>query len=90
MAGLSTTRAEVRLAVRDKTGRPVAEASLSVVASSVPFPEIAFLTDETGVVQVFLPAGEFTFRAHGSDGVEGTARVISDGSSPIRAEIIVR
>ena len=84
------TSTKVCIAVVDRTGLPVPDADVSVVDSSIPFPEIALLSDDNGVVQVFLPAGHYTFRAHGPGGVEGTTRVISDGSSmAARAEIVV-
>lgn len=90
VVGQSMTHTKVCIAVVDRTGLPVPNAGVSVVDSSVPFPEIALLSDENGVVRVFLPAGHYTFKAHGPGRTQGTTRVVSNGSSMAAgAEIVV-
>jgi hypothetical protein len=63
---------------------------LSVVSSSVPFPEIALLTDERGMVEVQLPAGRFTFRAQAASGQVGDVTVMSPSSTRSVVDIVVR
>ena len=60
--------------VVDADGTPVARVRVVIVASSVPVPEIALLSDDDGRFSVWLPPGVFTFRAHGSAG-SGEAEV---------------
>jgi uncharacterized GH25 family protein len=69
-----------RLRIVDEAGKPVAGATVAVVRSSVPFPEIALLADDDGVVEIRLPSGTFTFRAHGPAGQSGEVTVQSPGS----------
>jgi hypothetical protein len=52
-----------RFEIVDAKGNPVTDAGLTVVRSSVPFPEVALVPDERGIVTVFLPEGRFTLRA---------------------------
>lgn len=82
MSGTAT-----RLQVLDPAGRPAAGALVTVVRSSVPFPEIALVADERGEVRLVLPDGEFTFRcdAAGRTG-EATARASVGGQVIIRLE----
>jgi protocatechuate 3,4-dioxygenase beta subunit len=75
-----------RLRILDEAGRPVAGATVAVVRASVPFPEIALVADDDGVVAIRLPPGTFTFRAHGPDGRSGEATVLS----PAAGEALVR
>lgn len=75
-----------RLRIVDEAGKPVAGATVAVVRSSVPFPEIALLADDDGVVDLRLPPGTFTFRAYGPAGQSGEATVQSPGA----AEALVR
>ena len=75
-----------RLKVVDDGGRPVPGATVAVVTASVPFPEIALLAGDDGIVEVRLPEGSFTFRAHGPDGRSGQVTL----SSPARGEVVVR
>jgi len=58
--------------VVDASGAPVARARVVIVASSVPVPEIALLSDDDGRFSVWLPPGAFTFRAHGAAGTGET------------------
>ncbi|MEM6483389.1 MAG: hypothetical protein AAF662_00150 [Pseudomonadota bacterium] len=82
-------RAPVRIAVVDAHGRSVPEATVSVVASSAPFPEIAMLTDEFGVLELLLPEGRFTFGAHGSADRKGQASFECDGEHATECPITV-
>ncbi|MGH8681682.1 MAG: hypothetical protein ACREVP_09295 [Burkholderiales bacterium] len=69
-----------RLRIVDEAGQPVAGAAVAVVRSSVPFPEIALLAGDDGVVEIRLPPGTFTFRAHGPAGRSGEVTVQSPGA----------
>lgn len=57
--------------VVDEAGSPVEEASVVVVSSSVPFPEMAMLTDAAGKLTLFLPVGRFELEARGPGGGKG-------------------
>ena len=68
-------RHSTRLRIIDEENRPVRGAQVSVVRSSVPFPEVAIIADDDGIVHLDLPRGEFTFRAYASGGRQGEASV---------------
>jgi hypothetical protein len=72
--------APTTLRIVDEAGNRVAGATVAVVRSSVPFPEIALLADDAGVVELRLPAGTFTFRAHGPAGQSGEVTLHSPGA----------
>ena len=57
--------------VVDADGEPVPEATIVIIESSVPMPEIALRADEDGRFMVRLPRGRFTLRAHDQDGESG-------------------
>jgi hypothetical protein len=61
--------------VLDTSGAPVPGARIVIVASTVPMPEIALLSDEQGRFALRLPPGHFTLRAHGPSGATGEAKV---------------
>ena len=64
--------------VVDVEGAPVPNAHVVIVSGSVPMPEIALLSDDSGRFFLRLPAGVFTLRAHGP---AGTGEVeVEDGS----------
>jgi hypothetical protein len=71
--------------VVDVTGAPVPDALVAIVASTVPMPEIALLSDTAGRFAVRLPPGRFTLRAHGAG---GTGEVEVDGA-PTDHEILI-
>ncbi len=73
--------------VFDADGEPVPDALISIVASTVPMPEIALISDDQGRFALRLPAGHFTLRAHGSDGSEGEIEV--DGA-PSTSSIVIQ
>lgn len=79
--------APTRIRIVDETGRAVPGATVAVVRSSVPFPEIALLADDDGVVELRLPPGTFTFRAHGPAGQSGEVTVRSPGAGEARVRI---
>ena len=54
--------------VVDGRGAPVADALVTIVAGTVPMPEIALMADAQGRFALGLPDGRFTLRAHGSAG----------------------
>ena len=66
--------------VIDADGVPVARARITIVAASVPMPELALLTGSDGYFEVALPQGRFRLRAHGPRGEVGEAEVgVEDG-----------
>jgi hypothetical protein len=68
-----------RILVLDERGRPVADAAVALSRSSVPYPEIALLTDADGVVELQLPPGIFVFRASAPGDRSGDLEVTSPG-----------
>lgn len=56
------TKTSTRIRIVDGYGKPVSEATATVIRSSTPFPEIALLSNLDGILEVMLPPGEFTFR----------------------------
>lgn len=54
--------------VVDAHGAPAPDALVTVVAGTVPIPEIALMVDAEGRFTVRLPDGRFTLRAHGAAG----------------------
>jgi len=73
--------------VLDASGKPVPGAFIVIVASTVPMPEIALVSDGEGQLALSLPSGRFTLRAHDPDGATGTAE--ADGA-PNTDEIVIR
>ncbi len=61
--------------VLDAEGMPISGARVVIVASSVPIPEIALISDANGGFSLRLPAGRFTLRAHGREGTSGEIEV---------------
>jgi hypothetical protein len=61
--------------VVDTASAPVPGARIAIVASSVPMPEIALVSDADGSFSLRLPAGRFTLRAHGPGGTSGEVEV---------------
>ena len=60
--------------VVDARGAQVPDALVSIVAGTVPMPEIALLVDAEGRFALRLPDGRFTLRAHAAAGT-GDAEV---------------
>jgi len=74
--------------VVDAAGEPVPGATIAIVESSVPMPEIALLADENGRFVLRLPPGRFVLRAHGPGGTIGeTAFESQAGVEEILIEI---
>lgn len=69
--------------VEDACGAPAAGARVVVVAGPVALPELALLCDNAGRFALRLPAGRFTLRAHGAEGVTGEAEVDGAGTDEI-------
>jgi len=67
--------------VVDARGAPVRGAQIVIVASTVPIPEIALLSDSEGQFYLSLPPGSFTLRAHGPGGATGEATVDEEAKS---------
>ena len=81
--------APLRIVVIDASGQPISEASVTIVVSTIAMPEIALLSDESGVVQMTLPKGRFTFQCYGPNGLQGTISVETDGIHASTAEIVL-
>ena len=69
----------------DADGGPVPDATVAIVAGSVPTPEIALLADDEGRFSLRLPPGVFTLRAHGPPGA-GEAEV---KSPPAAGDVVI-
>ena len=63
--------------VTDPSGRPLAEATVSVPKGTAPVPEMTAITSSDGVYQWSLPAGTFTLEVH------------KDGYTTAATEVIV-
>ena len=80
MAQAGVVRARHRILVLNEDGRPAAQAVVTVLRSTVPFPEIALLTDDAGSVLLQLPPGAFTFRVRAGADAVGEVEVVSPGA----------
>jgi hypothetical protein len=74
--------------VVDASGDPVPEATIVIVESSVPMPEIALLADENGRFVVRLPPGHFRLRAHDPAGEAGEVE-LEIGEGEIEFSIVI-
>jgi hypothetical protein len=83
------SRTPTRIRIVDRDGRPVSGATVAVVRSTVPFPEIALVPDAGGIVDVLLPLGTFTFRAHGLFDQQGETTVTNSGTEE-EVQIVIR
>jgi hypothetical protein len=79
-----------RIRIVDQDGRPVSEATVTVVRSTVPFPEIALIPDADGIVEVKLPPGTFTFQAYGPFAQQGEATVTRPEAEEEVVQIVIR
>jgi hypothetical protein len=70
--------------VVDARGAPVPDALVTIVAGTVPLPEIALMADAEGRFTLRLPDGRFTLRGHGPAGT-GDAEV----ERPRDAEVVI-
>jgi hypothetical protein len=86
----TVSRTAIRLRIVDAQGQAVSDGTLSVVRSTVPFPEVALIPDEQGIVEVRLPDGTFTFRAVGPGGSTGEVTVESQAAANTVVDIEVR
>lgn len=68
--------------VVDARGAPVPDALVTIVAGTVPMPEIALMADADGRFALRLPDGRFTLRAHGGGGT-GEAQVERPGDDRV-------
>lgn len=68
----SSNRGVVLGRVTDPSGRPLAEAAVTVPKGTAPVPEMAATTSADGAYQWDLPAGTFTLEVH-KDGYATTA-----------------
>lgn len=84
------SRTPTRIRIVDQNERPVVAANVAVVRSTVPFPEIALITDVDGIVEVYLPPGTFTFRAHGPFDQKGEVTVTNRGNKEAIVQIMIR
>ena len=75
--------------VVDASGRPVPDATVTVVESTSPVPELALLTDDAGRFSLRLPSGRFTLEAHGPNDTKGRQTVEVSGAE-VRTRIELR
>ena len=68
--------------VVDARGAPVPDALITIVAGTVPLPEIALMADAEGRFALRLPDGRFTLRAHAAAGT-GEAQVERPGDDSV-------
>lgn len=68
----------------------MSDATVAVTRSTVPFPEIALISDAEGIVKVQLPPGRFTFRAHGPFDQQGELTLTSSGDEEETVQIVIR
>jgi hypothetical protein len=68
--------------VVDARGAPLPDALVTIVAGTVPMPEIALLVDAEGRFRLRLPDGRFTLRAHAAAGT-GEAEVEHPGDDAV-------
>jgi hypothetical protein len=68
--------------VVDARGAPAPDALVTIVAGTVPMPEIALLVDAEGRFALRLPDGRFTLRAHAAAGT-GDAEVERPGDDEV-------
>jgi hypothetical protein len=68
--------------VVDARGAPAPDALVTVVAGTVPVPEIALLVDAEGRFALRLPDGRFTLRAHAAAGT-GEAEIERPGDDRV-------
>ena len=73
--------------VVDAAGAPAPDALVTIVAGTVPLPEIALTVDADGRFALALPDGRFTLRAHSAAGA-GEAEVVRPRDATV--EIAVR
>jgi hypothetical protein len=71
--------------VVDARGAPVPDALVTIVAGTVPMPEMALMADADGRFTLRLPDGRFTLRAHGAAGT-GEAEV----ERPRDRQVVIR
>jgi hypothetical protein len=74
--------------VVDAQGHPLARAFVTVVAGTVPVPELALLTGEDGTFSIGLPDGCFRLRANTADARVGEAEI--DWAVEADQEIVIR
>jgi hypothetical protein len=75
------TASRCRGRVVNADGVPVPRARVTIVAATVPMPEIALLTDPDGRFELALPEGRFRLRAHGPRGEVGEGDVELKGGA---------
>ena len=67
------------ICVVDANGQAVSEAFVSVEAAGAPFPEIALITDGSGMVRLNLPKGPFRIGARTAAGDYGSVGGVKGG-----------
>jgi hypothetical protein len=78
----------VRFRIVDETGSPVEGAFVSVLRSTVAFPEIALVTDGNGIVQLSLPEGRYVIGANATGERHGEVEVDS-GKNSLKDDIVL-
>ncbi len=89
MADSLTTR-PIKVRVVEGDGTPVSQAIVSVIESTVAFPEVALLPNSAGIVVLSMPfEAEFKVRAIASDGRWGDAVITGSARSNETLDIVV-
>lgn len=73
----------------DRAGAPVRDAMVAVEASTVPFPEIALVTNDEGVVKLTLPRGRFRVGVYASGDRRGVTEIDLETGDQQVSEICV-
>ena len=81
-----TDAKSVRVKVVDERGVGIPGAFVSILRSTVAFPEIALVTDRDGAVQLSLPEGKFVIGANALGKGQGELEI---DSSIVDRELVV-
>jgi hypothetical protein len=68
-------------------GRPAGEALVSVVWSTVAFPEAALATEADGTFALGLPPGRFRLQAHTADGRSGELETAGESDEELVIQV---
>lgn len=73
--------------VVDAEGQPAGEALVSVVWSTVAYPEMARVTEPDGTFTLGLPPGRFRLRAHTADGRSGEIETAGESDEELVIQV---
>jgi hypothetical protein len=76
---VAVTRNPCIIQVTNRNGRPLAEARIAVEQADGPVPELMYVTDDEGKVQIGLPPGRILLRIFPQGGKSSSAEIeVSD------------